>query len=126
MHSRHDRRVQPFGKRRPQEGAAHAGSPAALSDSPAPDSMRRLHAASPLAWALRLSVVVGLFGVLAVTQLARLSGPDGATARLAFDARPVSSDPETTGAILPAGAARAAQAVRLDPCVVPATSPLRP
>ena len=73
-----------------------------------------------------MSAFAGLFGVLAVTQLARLNGPDGTTTRIAFEARPVPGDPDTTGAIPAAGVAQPAQAIRLDPCVVPTAARLRP
>jgi hypothetical protein len=106
MHSREDRGVQPFGRRRPTpEG---------------PDRERPAPAAGALPWALRVSGLIGLVAVLAAAQLARWSGPAEAPVSVALTAGRVLEDPETTGAI------PAARATRLDPCRAPAAAHLRP
>ena len=125
MQSRDDRGTQPFGKRRPLDWAGGPAAPAATSEIASPDALGRGRALGPLAWALRVSGFVGLLAVVAVTQLARLSESDGAPTRVALAVRPVPGDPETTGAI-PSAVARSAQAIRLDPCLVPVAAHPRP
>ncbi|MDP4003696.1 hypothetical protein [Methylobacterium sp. NEAU K] len=125
-----DRVTKPFGSRRvAAEADARATSPTTL-DRDGPDRPAR-----SLAWALRVSAVVGLLAVFAVHHLARLGQPAGAgaqvlaeapaqaPARLASNGRPLPAEPETTGSITPAGAARA---IRLDPCLLPALDPAQP
>jgi len=132
MHSRDDRGVQPFGRRRPPDGSTGPGglrtsdlvrSDVPGSDVPGSDLGSVGRAARPLAWALRVSAGVGLLAVVATMQLARLSGSDETPVRVTLNAAAVPADPDTTGAILPAGAARA---TRLNPCLVPAADHLRP
>lgn len=107
MHGRHDRAPQSFGRRRPA-GASARGNP---------DS-----AVSLLGWTLRVSAVVGLLAVAGTTQLARWIRSADAPTRLAGAADPVPADPEVTGAITSAGAARG---THLDPCLLPASARLR-
>jgi hypothetical protein len=119
MHIRDDRGPKAFGKRRSLEEPA---VPALL-----PSSLERSRGlqrpVGPLAWAVRMSAILGSVAVFAAYQLAHLSQPGEARARIAFDGRPLLADPETTGAIPPAIAARAA---RLDPCLLPIPDRPRP
>jgi hypothetical protein len=92
----------------------------AVPDSHAGGSARP---AGSLAWALRICAFVGLLAIVATHQLARLSQTAPAPARLALGGRPVPADPETTGSIAAAGAARA---TRLDPCLLPALDRQQP
>ncbi|QEE39422.1 MULTISPECIES: hypothetical protein [unclassified Methylobacterium] len=105
-----ERSQKPFGTRRP----------AAESDRPVPAHPGPSRTARPtgsLAWALRISAVVGLLALAATHQLARLSQAGPAPGQLALAGHGLPADPETTGSLAPAGAARA---TRLDPCLLPA------
>ncbi|WP_143012322.1 hypothetical protein [Methylobacterium phyllostachyos] len=70
-----------------------------------------------------MSAVVGLLAIAGTTQLARWMRAGDAPMRLAGTAGPVPADPETTGAITSAGAARG---THLDPCLLPVSPRLRP
>ena len=105
-----ERTTRPFGTRRPAaEADPRAGSNPGPTESDRP--------AGPLAWALRISALVGLLAVFATHQLARLSQAGPAPGQLASIGGGLPADPETTGSITPAGAART---TRLDPCQLPA------
>lgn len=118
MNIRDERVTKPFGKRRaPETATGRIPVSAALDRGGAGQRVR------PLAWALRVSGIAGLLAIAAAAQLARLSEPTETPARIALDARGAPMDPETTGAITPA---RAAEATRLDPCLLPAADRLRP
>jgi len=105
-----ERTQKAFGTRRP---------PVAMDMTASSDRVARApdRPAGSLAWALRISAVVGLFAIFATHQLARLSRTDPAPAQLALGGRALPVDPETTGSVTPSGAARA---TRLDPCLLPA------
>ncbi|MCJ2067849.1 hypothetical protein MKK75_03330 [Methylobacterium sp. J-030] len=81
---------------------------------------------SLLAWSLRVTAVIGLVAVAAAAQLARWNMLDDGPARSLVHSAgrliPAPADPETTGAIRPAGAAQAARGTRLDPCLIPVPS----
>ncbi|MCJ2060857.1 hypothetical protein MKL09_30595 [Methylobacterium sp. J-048] len=111
-----ERPTKPFGTRRPA-AETETGVPSNLG-AKSPD-----RPAGSLAWALRISAFVGLLALVATHQLARLTQADPAPARLALDGRGLPADPETTGSIAAAGAARA---IRLDPCLLPALDRRQP
>ncbi|MGH1573022.1 hypothetical protein ACRAWG_23060 [Methylobacterium sp. P31] len=119
MHSRHDRAPKTFGKRRPLD------EPGELALVPRSRERHRAFGrpVGLLAWAVRMSAVLGFVAVIAAYQLAHLDPSGSAPARVALDGRTLPPDPETTGAILPSAAARA---TRLDPCVMPVSDRLRP
>ncbi|WP_267353862.1 MULTISPECIES: hypothetical protein [unclassified Methylobacterium] len=70
-----------------------------------------------------MSAVVGFLSVLGITQLARWIAADEAPARIAHVAGPAAGEPETTGAITAAGAARG---THLDPCRLADSTQIRP
>ncbi|EIZ83032.1 hypothetical protein WYO_4325 [Methylobacterium sp. GXF4] len=106
-----ERPTKPFGTRRP---AAFDAAPGA---TPEPRAGGAARPAGSLAWALRISGLVGLLALVATHQLARLGQTIPAPTQLALGGRGVPADPETTGSITAAGAARA---THLDPCLLPA------
>jgi hypothetical protein len=118
MHIRDERVTKPFGKRRAPEVAAGQVPVRAVLDRGGAGQRVR-----PLTWALRVSGIAGLLAVAAAAQLARLSEPAETPTRIARDTGGAPRDPETTGAI---ASARAAEATRLDPCLLPAADRLRP
>ena len=104
-----------------------------MTEMPVPDAGGSAAPVSVLGWSLRVSVIIGLVAVAGTTQLAQWNvagDPSGRfPGRIAAGASPVPVDPETTGAVTPGGAARAARWTHLDPCfspvAVPAAEPLR-
>ena len=110
MPVRHDQAPRSFGRRRPV-------------DAPGPEGTRPDRSASLLGRTLRVSAVVGFLSVLGTTQLARWIAADEAPAQIVHAAGPAAGEPETTGAITAAGAARG---THLDPCRLPASTRLRP
>lgn len=121
MQVRRDQGPKSFGRRRP------------MTEMAAPDAGGSAAPLSLLAWSLRVSVITGLVAVAGTTQLARWNVADDPSGRgpvrMAAGASPIPADPETTGAVTPGAAARAARGTHLDPCfspvAVPATEPLR-
>ena len=118
MYIRDARDAKPFGRRRTRVEAGGSDLAPAGADRLRPD-----RPASPLGWALRITGFAGLLAVAAISYLARLNQPSPAPAWAALDGRQVLADPETTGAIIAAGAAAV---TRLDPCQRPAADRLRP
>jgi hypothetical protein len=117
MYIRDARDAKPFGRRRTRVEAGGDLAPAGA------DRLRPDRPASPLGWALRISGVAGLSAIAAISYLARVNQPSPAPAWAALDGRQVLADPETTGAIIAAGAAAV---TRLDPCQRSAADRLRP
>ena len=118
MYIRDARDAKPFGRRRTRVEAGGGDSAPAGADRLRPDRPE-----SPLGWALRISGIAGLLAIAAISYLARLNQPSPAPAWAALDGRQVLADPETTGAIVAAGAAAV---TRLDPCHRSAADRLRP
>ncbi|WP_267421931.1 hypothetical protein [Methylobacterium sp. GC_Met_2] len=110
MPVRHDQAPKSFGRRRPV-------------DAPGPERTKSDTSASLLGRTLLVSTVVGFLAVLGTTQLARWIAAGDAPARIVHAAGPVPVEPETTGAITAAGAARG---THLDPCRLADPAPLRP
>ena len=106
-----ERSQKPFGTRRP------AAEPDRSTRTHPATSIAQTRPAGSLAWALRISAVVGLLALVATHQLARLSQAGPASVQLALAGQGLTADPETTGSLAPAGAARV---TRLDPCLLPA------
>jgi hypothetical protein len=119
MLGRGDRITRPFGSRR---GPVGRDAPFVAEGAPGPAGAG---ASRLVGRTLRVAAIAGALAVAAVHQLSRLDLPQaaGSAARMAQDGAHPVADPETTGAITAAGAARA---VRLDPCLVAAPGLLRP
>lgn len=111
MHSRLDSAPRSFGRRRP------------IGEAKASDRKRADSSPSLFAWTLRVATIVGLLAVAGTTGLARWIGSGDAPTRLAGAAGMAAIDPEMTGAITSAGAARG---THLDPCLLPASARLKP
>jgi hypothetical protein len=115
-----DRITRPFGSRR---GPAGRNAPVAAEGASGPAGAAG--SSRLVARTLRAAAIAGALAVAAVHQLSRLDLPEtsAGAARMAQDRGYPAADPETTGAIPAAGAARL---VRLDPCALPVPGPLRP
>ncbi len=110
MPVRPDQASRSFGRRR-------------LLDATGPERTRPDRSARLLGRTLRVSAAVGFLAVVGTTQLARWTAAGDAPGRILHAAGPVPADPETTGAITSAGAARG---THLDPCRLPDSAQLRP